>query len=166
MYSFKVYWYHVALIIPAPRKSSVNIQDRRQQSHFILMWINHSLDRLMLYHYNYPQMGLKKGPCALLVRCSTTWVIPPRVWLSHFSNRILFMCWLLGPAFSYLHFLRNWNYRNIPPYLAVGWDGFLGTFCLSWPWTTVLPISASWVARIICTDNCVQLWYPFYKDKA
>jgi hypothetical protein len=32
-------------------------------------------------------------------------------------------------------------------------DGVLWTICLSWPWTMILPISASEVARITCMSH-------------
>jgi hypothetical protein len=130
----------------------------------------------ILYSYNlkfmlpiflfWQYLDLKSGLCALLVRCSPIWVTPPEVCVNYFTNKILFMPRHLAPTFSYLHFLYNWKYRNKSPYLTVGWDGVLGTFWLSRPWTKVLTISASWVARIIYMDSYVQLLYPFYKDKA
>jgi hypothetical protein len=35
------------------------------------------------------------------------------------------------------------------PCPAIGWDGILQTLCLGWPWTMILPMSASQVARIM-----------------
>jgi hypothetical protein len=43
----------------------------------------------------------------------------------------------------------SWDDRWVPLHTAIDWDGVLGTFCLGWPWTTILPISTSLVARII-----------------
>jgi hypothetical protein len=43
----------------------------------------------------------------------------------------------------------NWDDRYVPPCRAfVHWDVVSETFCLDWPWTTILPISSSQVAKI------------------
>jgi hypothetical protein len=39
---------------------------------------------------------------------------------------------------------------------VIGWDGFPLTFCLGWPWTTILLISASWVDRF--KDVSHHIW--------
>jgi hypothetical protein len=36
-----------------------------------------------------------------------------------------------------------WDDRHTPLNPAIGWDGVLQIFILSWPWTAILPISAS-----------------------
>jgi hypothetical protein len=42
-------------------------------------------------------------------------------------------------------------------WLLFGWDGISQTFCLDWPRTVILWISASWVARITGMSHCAQL---------
>jgi hypothetical protein len=39
---------------------------------------------------------------------------------------------------------------------AIDWNWVLLTFCLDWPWTAILPVSASWVARITVLSHCAQ----------
>jgi hypothetical protein len=42
---------------------------------------------------------------------------------------------------------KLWNDKCMSPCPAIGWDGVLGTPCLSWPQTSVLLISVSQAAR-------------------
>jgi hypothetical protein len=78
--------------------------------------------------------------------------------LCYFSNGILCLCpgWP-GWQSSYLHFLHCWDDRCDPPCPSfIGWDGLLWTFCLSWPWTMILPIRLphSWDYR---RGHCARL---------
>jgi hypothetical protein len=43
---------------------------------------------------------------------------------------------------------NRWDHKHMPLYPATGWDGVFWTFCLGWPWTVILLISTSRVARI------------------
>jgi hypothetical protein len=38
----------------------------------------------------------------------------------------------------------------------VGWEGVSPTFYLGSPWTSILPVSTSWIAGIIGTSHCAQ----------
>jgi hypothetical protein len=42
------------------------------------------------------------------------------------------------------------------PHPVIGWDGVSWIFCTGWPWTAILQVSASWVARI--TDLSHHSW--------
>jgi hypothetical protein len=44
-----------------------------------------------------------------------------------------------------------WDKRHIPLCPANGWDGVLWTFCLGWPQTLILLISASQVLQVWAT---------------
>jgi hypothetical protein len=67
-----------------------------------------------------------------------------------FFNRILLLCLgQTGPQ-SYLQFPHSWNDRYETSHqLFIGWDGVLWTFYLVWPQTTICPLSASQVVRIM-----------------
>jgi hypothetical protein len=62
-----------------------------------------------------------------------------------------------GPQFSYLclHVAGKigWHHKQ----LFIGQEQFSLTFCLGWPWTTILPTSASWVAGITDVSHLAQL---------
>jgi hypothetical protein len=45
--------------------------------------------------------------------------------------------------------LCSWGWQAYATVPSHGWDGVSWTFCLGWPQTIILLISASWVARII-----------------
>jgi hypothetical protein len=38
----------------------------------------------------------------------------------------------------------------------IGWDGFLLTLCLGWPWTVILLIHATWVVSFIAISYHTQ----------
>jgi hypothetical protein len=42
----------------------------------------------------------------------------------------------------------SWDDRYMPHWPAVGWSGVSRIFCWYWPWTVILLLSASQVARI------------------
>jgi hypothetical protein len=51
-----------------------------------------------------------------------------------------------------------WDERKEPPCSAFYWlKGVLANVCLGWPWTAILPISASRVAR--STDISYHAWF-------
>jgi hypothetical protein len=52
-----------------------------------------------------------------------------------------------------VHLLCSWD-DTMPKF--IGWDVVLRTFCLSWPWTLILLISASWVAGITGMSHHTQ----------
>jgi hypothetical protein len=70
----------------------------------------------------------------LLGRCSTTWGMPPDLFALRDS--------LILPSFPPVGIVCS----TIP--VLVVEMGSLLTFCRGCPWTTILPISASWVAGI------------------
>jgi hypothetical protein len=43
--------------------------------------------------------------------------------------------------------------------LFIGWDGVPLNFCLSWPWTTIFSISASWVVKVKGMSH--HTWFTF-----
>jgi hypothetical protein len=63
------------------------------------------------------------------------------------------------PALLFIH-PHNWHDRCMPPHSAISWDEVSQTFCLGRRLTVILPISASWVARIIGMSNSTQP--PFF----
>jgi hypothetical protein len=52
----------------------------------------------------------------------------------------------------------SWDDRCIPSRPIIGWDGVSWTFCWGWPGTTILPISASQVARITSVSPYTWAW--------
>jgi hypothetical protein len=55
----------------------------------------------------------------------------------------------------------SWNDRQSPLYLAIGWDRVSWTICPGWPWTVILLISASQVARITCVRHQCPALFAF-----
>jgi hypothetical protein len=65
---------------------------------------------------------------------------------------------------SYLYFPCNWHDRCEPQFPTfIGWDRVLRTFCLGWPQTVILLISASQVTRIISVNHCTWLFLVFWR---
>jgi hypothetical protein len=87
----------------------------------------------------------------LLGRCSTTWAMHLALFvLSYFSNRVLWFCLVWSPDYnlpayiSHIPGTTHMHHHN----QIICWAGCPLTFCPDCPPTTVLPISASQVARI------------------
>jgi hypothetical protein len=78
----------------------------------------------------------------------------------YFSNRFSHFCLgCPGPWPSYLCFPCSWDSRHVPllPAFLLIEMGSWELFYRGWPPTTILPISASWVVRIICVSHHTQL---------
>jgi hypothetical protein len=72
------------------------------------------------------------------------------------------MPWLIHTMI--LLFMLPWDYRHMYSFL-IDRDGILQTFWLGWPWTMVLLISATQVARITGKSHCTQFFYvPLFYD--
>jgi hypothetical protein len=95
---------------------------------------------------------------SFLGRCSTTWtMLLVLIALVIFEEGCCFM-----PKSCHLHISLSRNDRHILWHPAIGWDGILQTFCL-WPWTMILPISTSWVARITRLSHYIWLYIHFWR---
>jgi hypothetical protein len=96
-------------------------------------------------------LGFKLSVSHLLVQCFTAWCMPPVLFALVTSE--IGSSFLPSPArtVSLLFYASHcsWDDRCIPPLPTIDWDGFSLTFCLGWPWISILQISASQAARII-----------------
>jgi hypothetical protein len=72
---------------------------------------------------------------------------------SYFSDRVSSLC-LGRPGLQSSYLSNNRNYRQTLLHPDLLWDGVLLTFCLGWPSTMRLLISASLVAGITDTSYC------------
>jgi hypothetical protein len=102
---------------------------------------------------------LNSGPCTQVL-CHLNHTTNPFCF-SYLSAR--FSCFLPGVNFRlwyfYLHLRHDWVYGNASPYLACFQDLVSLTFCLGWPRTEILPMSASQVAGFIGMSHCTQPHY-------
>jgi hypothetical protein len=108
-------------------------------------------------------LGFELRALHLPGRCSTTWAILPtlfifRIFLFVFLNWVSHLC----PGWprlwsSYLCFLcrLGWKAHDTMPRYVSRWGREL--FCSDWPWTTILLISTSQVARITDKSQHAQL---------
>jgi hypothetical protein len=99
------------------------------------------------------EVWLRASP--LLGRHYTTWVRGPALFaFVTFCNGVLcFMpclAWtMISPPTYALHVADRACITISPhPGFFFGWDGISQTFCPSWPWTMILPISTSQEAKI------------------
>jgi hypothetical protein len=100
------------------------------------------------------QWGLSLWPWDLLYRYSIIWAMSPVL-----SALGIFEIGFMPELWSYLCFLHSCDDRHVPPCPAfIAWDEPSQTFCLGWPWTVILPISALQVARITGMSRCAWLW--------
>jgi hypothetical protein len=96
-----------------------------------------AIARQVLYHLNYTthpvllSLFFKSG--------LTLYLGQPGSWASY----LCFLCSLLCRDDGHNH--RTW---------LMDWDGVLWNFCLAWPWTVILLISASWIAEISGVCHC------------
>jgi hypothetical protein len=97
-------------------------------------------------------LGIEIKTSHLLGRYSTTWVIHSAFFflLSLFLKLGLTFCsGQSGLWSSCLCFPNSWDDRCVSPQPGfINRYGVMWTFLPSWPWTVILPISASQVARI------------------
>jgi hypothetical protein len=102
-----------------------------------------------------------------LGRYSTTSAISPAFFLLYFLGRVLWFC--LGQASDPMILLTSTSY--VPGITVVwhhtrllGWGGVWLSFCLDWPWISVL-LSASLVAGITSRSHQVHHVYVFLETK-
>jgi hypothetical protein len=92
----------------------------------------------------------------LLSRCSTSWTT-----LTVLSLSVIFETeshFMPGPARNVIFLFVLPCIAGMTPLSVVGWDGGISwTFCPSWPWTVIFPISTSQVARIMAFSHHTQL---------
>jgi hypothetical protein len=62
--------------------------------------------------------------------------------------------------------LGSWDDRCKTLCSAIDWDGVLWIFCPFWPWTMILLISTSYIARITGLSHQDQLDLPFLQEGA
>jgi hypothetical protein len=91
---------------------------------------------------------------------STTWAMPPASpsfpHSGYFWDRVSLFAWAgLDYNLPIYTSQSSWDDRCSLPHQAFFVEK--QTFCLGWPWTTILLILASWVARIIGLSYCAHL---------
>jgi hypothetical protein len=102
-----------------------------------------------------PVLGFELSTC-------TTWTMPPDLLcFSYFSDQASCFCQAgldCDPPATYASYpagitdTQDMHHHS----QLVCWDGISWTFCLGWPWTTALPISASQGARIADVSHHTQ----------
>jgi hypothetical protein len=95
-------------------------------------------------------IGIKFRTLFLLGKCSTTWDMTPSLFASgYFWDMVLFYAWS-GLVQDHLicASLSSWGWQVHPTTPSHWLRWVLWTFCLGWPWTAILPISSSQIARI------------------
>jgi hypothetical protein len=94
-------------------------------------------------------LGFELKASHFLGRCSTTWVMSAAYFCSGYSQTGFHFLPRLARTTILLFYIsyprEDGRYATMPP---IGWEGVLKPFCLGWPQTTILPMSASQVTGI------------------